>query len=335
MNALRVRFGVLGISRVALKGMLPAMRDSEFAELMMIGSRDPEKARKIAKQFGAREWGAYEDVLQNNNIDAVYISFPNALHEEWSIKALQAGKHVICEKPAAISYAAGKRMVEAAKKNNRRILEGLMFRYHPQHARVRELIKNGTLGDLLKFEGCFAYAVPDRASNAMNKELGGGSFHDQACYPVSASRMIFKEEPESVLCFMEFDETSDVDIGVSILLHYPRGKVAFASAYFGSYYQSTYSVLGTKSHVRMGRAYAVSHDMEVKIFLDQNDRVEEITIPPADHFRIMLDEFCKEIVRGDTGSRRYEDDLLAEARVFEAARISAFEKRVVKISEML
>lgn len=329
----KVRFGVLGSSRVALKGMLPAMQSSDFAELLMVGSRDKEKAKEVANQFGAKEWGTYEDVLRNNNIDAVYVSLPNAFHEKWSIKALNNGKHVICEKPAALSHGAGKRMVEAAKKNNVRIIEGLMFRHHPQNLKVKEWIRGGVLGELLRFDGVFSYKMPDKSSNAMSKELGGGSFNDQACYPISASRMIFGEEPEAVFSNIEFDPESGVDVRTDTMLFYPKGKIAFATSIFGSYYESSYSVLGTKAHVRMGRAYAVPRDVGTKIFLDKDDRIEEINIPPADHFRAMLDDFCEEIL-GGSKNKNFEGDLLAEARVMEAVKISNEEKRIVKIDEL-
>ncbi|GEM_PF-104698 len=334
MNPQKIKFGVLGSSRVALKGMLPAMRDSDLAEFFMMGSRHPEKGKEVATQFNCTNWGSYEDVLKNKDIDAIYISLPNALHEEWTLKALEAGKHVICEKPTAISYAAGKKMVETARKNNVRLLEGLMFRYHPQHAKVKEFVESGSLGDLVRFEGCFAYAMPDRASSAMSSTLGGGTFNDQMPYPVYSSRMIFKSEPESVLCTIETDPESGVSIKSNMMLAYPGGRIAFASSIFGSYYQSTYSVLGTKANVRMGRAYAVPRDMEIKIFLDADDKTEEIVIPPADHFRLMLDDFCVEVVKGSESTKHYEDDLLAQARILEAARISSRERRVIKISEI-
>ncbi len=329
----KIKFGVIGCSRVALKGMLPALRDSELAELVIIGSRDLEKAKDVASQFGAKKWGNYEDVLQDTEINAIYVSLPNGLHEEWTLKALEAGKHVICEKPAAISYAVAKRMVKAAKDNNVRLLEGLMFRYHPQHAKVKEFIDNGTLGELLKFEGCFAYAMPDRASNAMSKELAGGTFNDQLPYPVYSSRMFFKEEPKSVLCSIQNDAKSGISIKSDIVLNYSDGKQAFVSSFFGSYYQSTYSILGTKAHIRMGRAYAVPRDMPTKVFLDKNDKIEEIIIEPADHFRLMVDDFCAEVLKGEV-SKNYEEDLLFQARVLEAARISDKEKRIVEISEI-
>ncbi len=330
----RIKFGVIGCSRVALKGMLPAMRDSDLVELEIVGSRDPEKSKEVGERFGANSRGTYEDVLKNEDIRVVYVSLPNALHEEWTIKALEAGKHVICEKPAAISYDAAKRMVEAAKRNNVRLLEGFMFRYHPQHAKVKELMESGTLGDLVKFEGCFSYAMPEKGSNAMNKDLGGGSFNDQAPYPVYSSRMLFNEEPESVLCNLVYDPESGVTVKTDMVLRYPKDKYAFTSSSFGSYFQSTYGILGTKAHVRMGRAYAVPRDMETKIFLDSEDTVKEIRVAPADHFRLMVDDFCLEIAKSPLRTKDYEGDLLAQAKVLEAARRSDKEKRIITLSEI-
>lgn len=329
----KIRFGVIGCSRVALKGMLPAMVDSAFIELVIIGSRDAEKAKEVAGRFGAHKWGTYEDVLRDKDIDTVYVSLPNALHEEWAVRALEAGKHVICEKPAAISYAAAERMVAAARKNNKRILEGFMFRYHPQHGVVREFIEKGTLGNVIRFEGCFGYAMPDFSSNAMSKELAGGSFNDQMPYPVYSSRMIFGDEPESVFCDIETDAQGGVSTRANMVLNYSGGRKAFATSIFGSYYQSTYSVLGTKAGVRMGRAYAVPRDMQTKIFLDADDRVQEIIVKPADHFRIMLDDFCGEVLKDGASTAQYEEDILNQALVLEAARVSNEEKRLVSLSE--
>lgn len=330
----KIKFGVIGCSRIALKRVLPAMRSSEYVELAMIGSRDLEKAKEVASRFNVNSQGNYEEVLQNRNIDAVYISLPNSLHEEWTIKACEAGKHVICEKPAAISYIAAKRIIETAKKNNVRVLEGLMFHYHPQHLKVKELIEQGVLGDLIKFDGCLGFTMPEESDIAMKKNFEGGSLNSCAVYPISASRMVFNEEPISVFCKLEMDPRSGVDIRANILLEYSEGRMALASSFFGSYFQSTYGVLGTKAHIRMGRAFAVPSDMGTKIFIDSNDKVREIEFPPTDHFKLMLDDFCNEILTSGENDRSYEKNLLAQTRILEAARLSDAERRIVNISEI-
>ena len=332
--AAKIKFGVLGYSRVAWKDMLPALLDSEHAVLGMLGSRDPEKAKEASAKHGAAAWGSYEDVVASSDLDVVYVSLPNTLHEEWSIKALRAGKHVICEKPAALTYAAAKRMVQAARDNKVRLLEGLMFRYHPQHRQVKEFISNGTLGELVRFDACFGFPMPDRNNNLRNKELGGGALNYVAPYPICASRMILGEEPLDVFCKMELDPESGVDARADMLLGYGGGKVAHASTLFGAYFQSTYSVLGSKAGIRMGRAYAVPRNMGTKIFLDANDATQEIAVAPVDQFRLMLDDFCETIAGRKEPEHDYESDLLAQARVLEAARLSAAENRLVNISEI-
>src|SRR3989344_3722266 len=137
----KIRFGVIGCSHIAKKAALPALLDSPLAELVMVGSRSYEHAQECAQGFGCDSYGTYEEVLENKDVDAVYISLPNSLHEEWAVKAAEAGRHVWCEKPAALTYASAERMIAAAQKNNVRLMEGFMFLSHPQHARVRNLIQ--------------------------------------------------------------------------------------------------------------------------------------------------------------------------------------------------
>lgn len=327
----KIRFGVIGCSRIAKRAAIPALLDSPFAELVMVGSRSPEHARVFAEQFGCASYGTYEDVLGNKDVDAVYISLPNSLHEEWTVKAAHAGKHVWCEKPAALTYASAKRMVAASRKNNVRLMEGFMFLYHPQHAKVKELIRDGTLGELLTFEGCFAIPMPEASNILRNRELDGGSYNYSAVYPIRASRMIFGEEPESVACAMKIDPATGVDVKSDMLLLYSDGRSAFISSAFGAYFQSTYSVLGSNARIRMERAYAVPKDMPVRIFLESDDKVKEILVEPVDQFRLMIDDFCQEILSGNMGTINYEEDMIAQARVLDAGRISSLERRIVHI----
>ncbi|OGG40914.1 hypothetical protein A3A21_01430 [Candidatus Jorgensenbacteria bacterium RIFCSPLOWO2_01_FULL_45_25b] len=335
MNALpKVGLGAIGCSRISLKGILPAVASSEQVNLIMVGSRDPEKAKEVAGRFGSVGFGTYDDVLNNKEIDMVYISLPNSLHEEWAIKAANAGKHILCEKPATTSYASARKMIQAAKNKNVRLLEGYMFRYHPQNSAAKKLIQEGVLGNLMRFDGCFGYDMPHKSLIPMSKELGGGSLYVSGGYPISASRMVFDEEPESVYCKLTIDPESGIDVRNDITLNYSNGKTAFTSSIFGSYYHSMYGVLGDKAYLRMGRAYTVPRDMPTKMYLDKDDKVEEMMIEPADHFQLMLHDFCGEIKKGKESKKDYERELLNQARVVEAAMQSNEEKRVVKISEI-
>jgi len=327
-----VRIGVLGCSRIARKSVFRAIQDSPYAELAMIGSRDAEVARTCAEEFGCGS-GTYEDVLNNKIIDAVYLSLPNTEHEEWVLKAAQAQKHVWCEKPAALTYASAKRMVEECKKRSVRLMEGLMFRFHPQHTKVREFLDAGVIGESLRLDACFAFPMP-KGGNILDKKLGGGAYYDACPYPIYAARMIFGTEPLSAICSVKMDEALGVPVRADMILEFPEGRSALVSSMFGSYYQSYYDILGTEGRIRTERAFPVAPDREVKLFLYKNDAIDEIPIQPADHFRIMVDFFCKEIALGSAGSARYEEDLLAQALVLEAGMKSYEEKRIVQLAEL-
>ena len=330
----KIGFGVLGCSYIAKKAAIPALIDSSFAELAMIGSRSNDAARACAEQFGCDSFGTYEEVLANENVDAVYISLPNTLHEEWVIRAAEAHKHVWCEKPAALTYASARRMIAACRKNNVRLMEGFMFLSHPQHAKVRALIDEGVLGDLLKFEGRFSFPMPEAGNIRLNAELGGGSYNDAATYPIRASRMIFDAEPESILCTLTMDPETGVDVAARAIVHYSGSRSAHISSAFGADYKSTYSVTGSKARISMERAYAVPKDIPVKIFLESGDTKKEIVVEPADHFKRMVDGFCQEILLGNSSTKNYEEDLLSQARTLEAGRISHEKKRLVRLVEL-
>ena len=136
-----LKFGIIGCSRIAKRSVIPAIIKSEFAELEIIGSRSTDKAKEFAKEFKCEKFGTYDDVISDNSVDVVYISTPISTHEEWSIKATEVGKHVYVEKSSAEDFDSAQKMVESAKENNVRLMEGFMFRYHPQQQKVKEIIK--------------------------------------------------------------------------------------------------------------------------------------------------------------------------------------------------
>ena len=158
MNKLNpLKFGIIGCSKIAKKSVIPAILQSEFAELGIIGSRNIKKSREFAKEFNCKKNGTYDDVISDDSINAVYISTPIGTHAELAIKAASAGKHVYCEKSATDSFTSAKEMVECSKNNNVRIMEGFMFRFHPQHQKVQELINNNKIGNLDSFYGSFGF----------------------------------------------------------------------------------------------------------------------------------------------------------------------------------
>lgn len=319
---------------MAKKSALPALITSPFVEVLMIGSRDPETARTYTKEYGSISFGTYDEVITHPDIDAVYISLPNTLHEKWTIKAARAGKHVWCEKPAALLYKSAQKMVRVARDNNVRLIEGFSFLFHPQHAKVLSIINEGVLGKILSFEGTFIYPKPEKGNIRLDPALGGGSYTDAAVYPIRASRMIFREEPVSISCNLTIDPNIGVDVKASIELIYANARTARISSGFGDDYQSNYSVNGSLARLSMERAYAVPPDREVHIYLENPDSVKNIAVPPANQFTLLINDFCTQIILGINSKKRYEQDLLLQARILEAGIRSHTENRVVQLCEI-
>jgi len=326
------RFGLLGCSKIAEKSFFPVMKSSELARPVFVGSRSSSKSKAWSEKYNCEHFGNYDDVI-NSDVDAIYISLPIGLHEEWSIKSLKAGKHVLCEKSATTSYHSALKMVRAAKENNKRILEGFSFRYHPQHQKVKELIEK-ELGEVRNFQGIYGFPPPSEDDIRWQKELGGGVLNDVTCYPIYASRLVFGKEPISVLSHLEFDENYKVDKSADMILRYENGKNAFISSGFNNYYQSKYSVWGSMAKISTKRAYAVPPHYETSVFLHQDDQIFETIINPVDQFKIMFDTFCNVIIKKIENPYDFERDLLDQAKLMEAIRVSNEEKRLISLSDI-
>ena len=312
-----LKFGIIGCSRIAKRSVIPVIQKSEFAELEIIGSRSLDKAKEFASEFHCDKFGNYNDVISDDSVDVVYISTPIGTHEEWSIKATKAGKHVYVEKSSAADFDGAYKMVESAKENNVRLMEGFMFRFHPQHQKVKELIKEGKIGEVKSFNGVFGFpAFPEG-----DIRYESGFLKDSGCYPICASRMIFGEEPYEAFGKLFFNEKF-CDLSGSAILFYKNGKTATISYINGSYYQAKYEVWGTDGVISLDRAYSVPPDFTTKVTLQYNAennwkgrRTETFEIEPKDHFLEMLDTFCMEITGTKKAPFDFEQDLLNQANV--------------------
>jgi predicted dehydrogenase len=324
-----LKFGIIGCSRIARKSVIPAILQSEFAELEIIGSRTIEKSKEFSTEFNCKKNGTYDDVISDDSINAVYISTPIGTHAELAMKAASAGKHVYCEKSATDSFTSAKEMVECSKNNNVRIMEGFMFRFHPQHQKVQELINNNKIGDLDSFYGSFGFPSFPEGDIRYNKELGGGFLNDSGCYPICASRMIFDQEPLSVFSHNSIDSKTGVDVKGTSILTYKNNKTANITYANGNYYQAKYEVWGSEGVISLDRAYSVPSDFITKINLQHNientwegRKNEIIKIEPTDHFLKMINIFCMEINGNSKLSLNFEKELLNQAKVMEAHRLS-------------
>ena len=321
-----LKFGIIGCSRIAKRSVIPAIQKSEFAELEIIGSRSTDKAKEFANEFNCEKFGTYEDVISDNSVDVVYISTPISTHREWSIKASEAGKHVYVEKSSAANLSSAREMVESAKENNVRLMEGFMFRFHPQHQKVKELINDGKIGEIKSFNGVFGFpAFPEGDIRYTSPGIGGGFLLDSGCYPICASRMIFGEEPAGVFFNRKTLPKTGLDVEGQAILFYKNHKTATISYSNGSYYQAKYEVWGTDGVISLDRAYSVPPDFTTKVTLQYNTennwdgrRTETFEIEPKDHFLEMLDTFCMEITGTKKAPFDFEQEILNQAKTIEA-----------------
>ena len=336
-----LRFGIIGCSRIAKRSVIPAILKSEFAELQMIGSRSVDRAKEFSSEFNRKNYGTYEDVISDESVDAVYISTPIGTHEEWAIKAANAGKHIHCEKSSTTSFESAKKMIENSKQNNVRIMEGFMFRFHPQHQKVKDLINNNKIGDLVSFNGTFGFPAFPEGDIRYNKKLGGGFLNDSGCYPICASRMIFEEEPIGVSCNLSIDAKTGVDVRGTSYMIFDKEKTASITYGNGNYYQSKYNVWGSGGIISLERAYSVPPDFKTSVNIQSNTentwdgtKNENYEINPTDHFLEMINVFCLEISGKKKSSFSFEQELENQAKVMELHRISSRENRFVSLDEI-
>ena len=337
----KIKFGIIGCSRIAKRSVIPAITKSEFAEIEMIGSRSIDKAKKFSNEFNCKKYGTFEDVISDDSVDAVYISTPIGIHEEWAIKAASAGKHILCEKSSTTSFESAKKMTEYSKQNNVRILEGFVFRFHPQHQKVKELIDNNKIGDLVSFNGSFGFPAFPEGDIRYDSKLGGGFLNDCGCYPINASRMIFEEEPIGVSCILSIDAKTGVDIRGTSYIIFENEKTASVTYGNGNYYQAKYNIWGSEGIISLERAYSVPPDFKTKVniqYSTENNwdgrKSENYQINAADHFTEMINAFCLEISGDKKSSFNFEEELKNQAKVMEAHRISSNEKRFVSLDEI-
>jgi predicted dehydrogenase len=242
----KVRWGVLSTAKIGVAKVIPAMQAGEHCEIVAISSRDPEKAQAAAEQLGIpNAYGSYEELLAAPEVDAVYNPLPNHLHVPWSIKALEAGKHVLCEKPIAMTAAEAQELVDAAQAHpHLKVMEAFMYRHHPQWQLARQLVADGKIGELRTIQSFFSYYNVDPHNIRNIADIGGGGLMDIGCYCISYSRFIFGSEPQRVLGSVEFDPQLKTDRLASGVLDFGHGTATFTCSTQLTSYQRV-NIFGT------------------------------------------------------------------------------------------
>jgi predicted dehydrogenase len=299
----KVKWGVLGAASIAIRKVIPGMQAGQFSEITAIASRDGKKAAEAAQKLGiAKAYGSYEALLADAEIEAIYNPLPNHLHVPWSIKAAEAGKHVLCEKPLSLTVAEATALLNTRNRTGVKVGEAFMVRTHPQWLRTRELIRSGAIGELRASMGAFSYfnRNPENVRNVA--EWGGGGMLDIGCYPITTSRFIFGQEPTRVVGLIERDPDFKVDRLASAILHFPSGQATFTCSTQMVPYQRM-QFFGTKGRIEIEIPFNAPIERETRIFIDDGRdvfgggvRVE--SFPICNQYTIQGDLFSR-AVRGE------------------------------------
>jgi len=296
----KVKWGVLGAARIAVNKVIPAMQKGSLCEIAAIASRDLQKGNEAARKLGIpKVYGSYEALLADPEIEAIYNPLPNHLHVPWSIKAAEAGKHVLCEKPVALNVAEAKTLLAARDKAGVKIGEAFMVKTHPQWLRVKALIASGVIGELKTIMGVFSYFNDDPKNVRNVLEWGGGGMMDIGCYPIMTSRWIFGEEPTRVVGLIDRDPVSKVDRVASAMMDFPSGQSVFTCGTQLAHYQRMH-FMGTKGRIEIRIPFNAPPDQPCEIFVDDGRDVfgsgivtEEIAT--CDQYTIQGDAFSRAI----------------------------------------
>jgi predicted dehydrogenase len=314
----KVRWGILSTAAIGLNKVIPAMQRAEHCEIVAIASRDLSRAKSAAAKLSIpKAYGSYAELLADPQVEAIYNPLPNHMHVSWSIKALQAGKHVLCEKPIGLSSAEGQQLVEAGQRHPQlKLTEAFMYRYHPQWQKARSIVRSGGVGTLRTIQSFFSYYNDDAANIRNRVDIGGGGLMDIGCYPISTSRFLFGREPARVLATAEFDPKLKTDRLTSAILDFETGTSTFTCSTQLASYQRV-NIFGTSGRVELEIPFNAPPDCPTRIWHQAGGKTEEIAFPVCDQYGIQGDRFAL-AVRNGTPVETPIEDAVANMRVIEA-----------------
>jgi D-xylose 1-dehydrogenase (NADP+, D-xylono-1,5-lactone-forming) len=292
-----VRWGVLGCADIAIRRLIPAMKATPGNEVVAISSRDLSRAQAAATQLDIpRAYGSYADVLLDDQVDVVYIPLPNSLHAEWTVKAAEAGKHVLCEKPMAPTVAECQHMVEACRRARVRFMEAFMYRFHPQHARVRALIAEGAIGQPMLMRSSFCVRMRRPTEDIrFSADLGGGALLDVGVYAIDAVRWMLGGDPLSVSGQLSLG-TSDIDMSAAIALAFPEDVLATVSCSFVANGGGSYELFGPDGKITVQQAFAQPPGIAPRISWTNG---EELFEPDINQYELMLAAFSSSLLNDE------------------------------------
>lgn len=299
-----LRWGVLSTASIARKAMLPALRAAQGCTLAAIASRDAARASEVAQQFDIpRTYSSYEALLADPDIDAIYNPLPNHLHVPMTLMALEAGKHVLCEKPLALTFAEADRLTDTARRCGKIVAEAYMTRHHPQWRRAKALVQAGRIGRLTGIQVLFSYCNTDPANVRNQADIGGGGLNDIGCYAIDAARFFFDSEPEALTATMDRDPAFGTDRLTTGAVRFSNGRhLGFTVATQSALVQQL-TLLGTEGYITLDAPFNCPPDHAAHLVIDTGADLlgggrEVETIAPADQYRAQAESFTDQVLTG-------------------------------------
>ncbi len=304
----KIRFGILSSAKIGVEQVILAMQQGQYCEIVALASRGIEKARKVADGLGIKDvYGSYEELLADPNIDAIYNRLPNHFHVPWSIKALEAGKHVLCEKPLALSAEESRQLLDAsASYPELKIMEAFMYRHHPQWKMARKIVENGGIGSLRTIQSFFSYFNNDAGNIRNMADIGGGGMMDIGCYCLSLSRFIFGSEPKRVCGLADIDPDFKTDILFSGMLDFGNGTSTFSCSTQLAPYQRV-NIFGTTGRVEIRIPFNAPNTEKCVLVHETSGSTQTFEFSVCDQYTLQGDSFAKSILEDSDVLTHLED----------------------------
>ncbi|HYL41814.1 MAG TPA: Gfo/Idh/MocA family oxidoreductase [Ktedonobacteraceae bacterium] len=316
-------WGIIGPGFVATRAILPAMQHVSPARTLAIASRNNERAQAVAQQFGIeRVYSNYQALLDDRDIDVVYIALPNYLHHPWTLRAAEAGKHVLCEKPLATSAGEGAEMISACQRANVLLMEASMYRFHPRMLFLKQMLESGTLGTLRFLHAAFSFPFNNPNNYRSQQEYGGGALLDVGTYCINAVRWLTDSEPLHMQGFMR--RKGAIDIDTQALLTFTGEVMAHIQCSFAAAEHQVIEVVGTTGTVTASQAFTAWTDDSTTLLLQNGSHREQKTFAPVDPYQAMLQHFS-DCVLGQATLHYRPTDSLGTLKVMDQLRQEAIE----------
>ncbi|MEQ1635627.1 MAG: Gfo/Idh/MocA family oxidoreductase [Methylococcales bacterium] len=333
----KLRWGILGAARVNER-LLPAIVEAENAELVAIASRRPEAAAQTLAKYAPQQqnvrcYNNLDDLLNDPNIDAIYLPLANQEHAEWALRTIAHGKHLLCEKPMALTVSDIEAIQRAAQQHNVTVMEGFMYRFHPQHTRVQELIRLGTIGEIRAVRSSYSFMMgPARMYRLTESvEHGGGAMWDIGCYAIHSARMFFDIDPISVTALAKYVD-SGADITTSGILDFGDGRFAHFDFSFERARRCEYEIIGTQGGIKCHIVWQLPGDVPVISWWNEAGQITEERLPASNHFKLEIEHFSDCVLNAKAPLLSLED-AKSNCKIIVAALQAAAEGKTIKLTD--